>query len=77
MPINSKGRLRPLVSLEVPVLFATGAPAVGLGAALGVEFRIMRHLAVGAEVPVSYYFVAPANSQRFWLLGELTLTGRL
>jgi TolB-like protein len=76
VPFNASGRVRPLVSLEVPVLFAS-SPAVGVGAALGFEWRIVRNLAVGLEVPVSYYLLAPDGTQRLWLFGAVTLTGRL
>ncbi len=77
VPFNGSGRLRPLVSLEVPVIFSDGAPAVGVGAALGVELRIVRNFAVGLEVPVSYYFGGPPTIQRFWLFGAVMLTGRI
>jgi hypothetical protein len=76
VPFNASGRVRPLVSLEVPVLFAA-SPAVGVGAALGFEVRLFRNLALGLKVPVSYYLLAPEGTQRFWLFGAVTLTGRL
>ena len=77
VPFNASGRVRPLVSLEVPVFFAAAGPMVGVGGAVGVEFRVIRNLAIGAEVPLSYYFGGPADLQRFWLFGALTVTGRL
>jgi hypothetical protein len=50
---------------------------VGVGGALGLEVRIIRNFAAGVEVPVSYTFGGPANAQRFWLFGAVTLTARL
>jgi hypothetical protein len=79
VPFNAHGRVRPLIALEVPVLFAS-SPAFGVGAAVGVEFRLLRNFAVGVEVPFSYYFGGPPEltaSNRFWVFGALTLSGRL
>ncbi|MBX7101960.1 MAG: hypothetical protein K1X89_29860, partial [Myxococcaceae bacterium] len=77
VPFNASGRLRPIVAVEVPVMFAPGGPAVGLGGALGFEARLLKQLAVGAEIPLSYYLGGPSTLQRFWVFGALTVTGRL
>jgi MYXO-CTERM domain-containing protein len=77
VPFNAHGQLRPLVALEVPVLFSSAGTAVGVGGAVGVEYRLFRNLAIGLEVPVSYYFGGPADAQRFWLFGAVTVSGRL
>lgn len=77
VPFNAHGRVRPLVALEVPMLFSAAGPAVGVGGAVGLEVRLLKQLAVGAEMPVSYYFGGPTDAQRFWLFGAVTLSGRL
>jgi hypothetical protein len=75
VPFNQHGRVRPLVSVEVPVFFAASAPVVvGAGASLGFEVRLIKQLAVGLEVPASFYFTG--NTQKFWLFGAATATGR-
>jgi hypothetical protein len=74
-PFNSDGLIFPRVSLEVPVMFSAPT-AVGLGIAPGVEVRPLRFLAIGAEVPVQYFFTGPTDT-RFWLFGALYVAARI
>ncbi|MBI5545326.1 MAG: hypothetical protein HY901_15660, partial [Deltaproteobacteria bacterium] len=68
VPFNQRGRVRPLLALELPLL-ATPDFSMGAGGAVGLEFLPMPWLALGLEVPVYYMFVAPQEArQLYWFI---------
>lgn len=77
IPFNLEGRLRPVLALEVPVVF-TDSPSVGIGASVGLEWVPVPWLALGLELPVSYYVAAPEWVEtRLYVFGALTAALRL
>jgi len=75
VPFNAEGRLKPVVSLEVPMVFG---PAFSLGVALspGVQFDVFRWLSLGAELPLTFFPVAPAGAPPFYVFGAATAAVR-
>lgn len=56
------------------MFFGSGCISAGVGGALGVELRVMRNLAIAAEIPLSYSF---GPSGGFYYFAALSLSGRL
>jgi hypothetical protein len=71
-----RGKLRPVVTLGVPLLFSDGARVAVRGAA-GVELEINNQLAVFAEAGVEYFLNPEQSSIRTLFIPAIGLTGRL
>jgi hypothetical protein len=65
-PFNRDGVLRPVFALEVPVLFEARA-WIGVGAALGLEWRPVRMASIGLEVAAQYFFTGKNGPTPFYL----------
>ena len=76
VPINARGRVRPVLALEVPVLLAKTL-AVGVGGSVGVQFSLTRWLSVGLAIPGTWFLTAPSGSQRGYLFAGPTVTAAL
>ncbi len=76
VPFNAQGRVRPVLALEVPLLFARSV-AVGIGGSVGVQFTLNRWLSVGLAVPGTWLLTAPSGAQRAYLFAGPTVAARL
>ncbi len=72
VPFNAQGKVRPVLALEVPVLFARSV-AAGIGGSAGVQVSLTRWLSLGLEVPGTWFFTAPAGAQRGYLFAGPTV----
>jgi hypothetical protein len=66
VPFNQRGRLKPVLSVEVPLVL-TGPVSVGLGLAPGVRFDVTHFLSLGIDVPVTFFVSAPAGAPNFYV----------
>ncbi len=75
VPFNATGRLKPVVSLEVPMVF--GPPfSLGVAVSPGVQFDVVRWLSLGAELPITFFPVAPPGAPGFYIFGAATAAVR-
>lgn len=75
VPFNATGKLKPVVSLEVPMVF--GPPfSLGVAVSPGVQFDVMRWLSLGAELPITFFPVAPPGAPGFYIFGAATAAVR-
>lgn len=70
------GKVRPLVSLGVPVFFSNGA-RVAVRAAVGVYLRLGNHLSLFAEAGAEYQFNPEADITKTTFIPALGILGRL
>lgn len=75
VPFNVNGRLKPVLSLEVPLVL-TGPVSVGAGLAPGVRFDVTHFLSLGVDLPVTFFFSAPAGAPNFYVFATGTATVR-
>jgi hypothetical protein len=72
IPFNATGKVKPLVALEVPLLF-TSPLSAGVGLTLGVHYQPARWISLGLEAPAVWFFNAPswATQRRYLFVGPV------
>jgi hypothetical protein len=75
VPFNADGRLKPVLALEVPAVFGPSF-SLGVGLSPGVQFDVARWLSLGAELPLTYFPVAPLGAPNFYIFGAVMATVR-
>jgi hypothetical protein len=72
----TRGRVRPVVALGVPIFVSNGARLAGRGAA-GVHVLLGRHLSLIAEFGAEYQFNPEADIEELAIVPSLGAAGRL
>ncbi len=75
VPWNAEGRFKPVLGLEVPVLFG---PKIGVGIAIAPGFQadLTSWLSLGVDVPVTYFPTAEPGTPALYVFGAATATLR-
>ena len=77
IPYNPEGVIKPIVSLHVPITFGNGGILVGTGVAPGFQWDFHRMFGLIVEIPIEYFFIAPAAYSKFVYMGTLGLQFRI
>jgi len=75
VPWNALGRFKPVLGLEVPVLFGPSVQ-VGLALAPGFQAELTSWLSLGLDLPVTWFPTAAASVPSLYVFGAATATVR-
>ena len=68
-PLWTEEVVHPQIGLEVPVVFASQV-SVAVAPFIGAEMTPGDLLLFAVQIPVTYFFAAPSQTQQFYLMGE-------
>ncbi len=75
VPFNVLGVFKPVIGLEVPVVFGASV-SVGVAVAPGFQADVTSWLSFGLDVPVTWFPTAPAGVPSLYVFGAATATVR-